>query len=105
MEYIYIHASSAFPVNNSGSTNYWADVVFAVPDLTPPTISSVSPVNGAMNISTGATVSAVFNEALNPSTVTSSTFELRNASGTLIPATVNYTPGTSHCNINSIFCT
>ena len=63
-------------------------------DIIPPTVSSVTPVNGATGVSVSTTVSAIFNEAMNAATINSSTIELRNASNALIAATVSYNAGT-----------
>ncbi|MEP7375512.1 MAG: Ig-like domain-containing protein [Chitinophagaceae bacterium] len=64
------------------------------PDNTPPTVSSVTPVTGATGVPVSTTPSAIFSEAMNAATINSSTFELRNASNTLIAATVSYNAGT-----------
>ena len=64
-------------------------------DITPPTVTSVSPTNNATGVSTGTTVSAIFNEAMDASTINSSTIELRNPSNALITATVSYNAGTN----------
>ena len=63
-------------------------------DITPPTVSSVTPINGATGIAVNSTASAVFNEAMNAATINNSTIELRNSSNTLIAATVSYNAGT-----------
>ena len=63
-------------------------------DITPPTVTSVTPVNGATGIAVNSTASAVFNEAMNAATINNSTIELRNPSNTLIAATVSYNAGT-----------
>ena len=74
---------------NALASNYsWSFTTTAV-DITPPTVSSVSPVSGATGTSVGTTVTANFSEAINASTVTASTFQLRNSANTLITATVN----------------
>jgi Domain of unknown function (DUF4082)/Bacterial Ig-like domain/Concanavalin A-like lectin/glucanases superfamily/Bacterial Ig domain len=65
------------------------------PDATPPTVTSVSPVNAATNVSTASAVSAIFSEAVNASTVSGTTFQLRNPSNTLITATVTYNAATN----------
>jgi hypothetical protein len=60
-------------------------------DVTRPTVVSVSPGNWSITINTGVTVSAVFSEAMNASTINGSTFELRNVfTNALVPATVTY---------------
>ena len=59
-------------------------------DTTAPTVTNVTPAAGATDVPVASTVTATFNEALDPATVTGSTFELRNSGGTLVPATVAY---------------
>lgn len=87
-------AKSIFPNRTYASTNYWVDVIFndaSTPvDTIPPTVGSVSPVNGTTNVATSSAVSAVFSESLAPATVTSATAFLKDASGNTIPATVSY---------------
>lgn len=63
-------------------------------DATPPTVSSVSPVEGATGVSTSTNISATFSEAMDPATLTSSTVTLLEAV-TPVAATVSY-DGTSH---------
>jgi hypothetical protein len=91
---VYTYSSnSAFPTSSFNSSNYWVDAVFtttAAADTTPPTVTSVSPTSGATGVSTGTSITATFSEAMNSSTISSSTFELRNSSSTLVPATVSY---------------
>jgi hypothetical protein len=57
-------------------------------DVTPPTVSTVSPLSGATGVSLTTTVTADFNESINPATVSASTFQLRDASNNLVTATV-----------------
>ncbi|HET6995351.1 MAG TPA: N,N-dimethylformamidase beta subunit family domain-containing protein, partial [Chitinophagaceae bacterium] len=80
----------AFPDQSSQTINYWADVVFIEADIAPPLVSSIVPTSNAMNVNIGSSVQVVFNEPIDLTTVNASTFELRNASNTLIPATVSY---------------
>ena len=67
-----------------------------MPDTTPPTVSSVTPANGATGVATSANVTATFSEAMNPATVTTSTFELRDSANALVPAAVSYNSGDQH---------
>ena len=56
---------------------------------TDPTVVSTIPTNGATGVSASANVQATFSEAMNPSSVTASTFTLvQTSSGTHVPATV-----------------
>lgn len=62
-------------------------------DLTRPTIISVSP--AYLSLDAGTAVSAVFSEAMNPATISTSTFELRNVlTGSIVPAAVVYNAAT-----------
>jgi hypothetical protein len=82
--------TSAFPTGTFQSSNYWVDVVFAPGvDNVPPVVAGVSPLSGATGVGLTAVITATFNEAINAATVTTTTFQLRNASNTLITATVN----------------
>jgi hypothetical protein len=82
--------ASAFPTSSFQSSNYWVDVVFAPGiDNVPPVVAGVSPLNGATGVGLNAVITATFNEAVSAATVTTSTFQLRNASNALITATVN----------------
>ena len=85
-------ATSAYPNQTFGSSNYWVDVVFTngAADGVSPTVTTVSPVNGAVGVPTSSAVTATFSEKMDPTTVTTSNFELRNASNVLVPAVVSY---------------
>ncbi|KKK51728.1 hypothetical protein LCGC14_3112050, partial [marine sediment metagenome] len=65
-------------------------------DTTSPSTDSVSPSPGAVGVGTGATVEVVFDETneMDGSSITGTTFYLKNSSGTTITATLIYTPGT-----------
>lgn len=88
-------AASAFPQSTYNATNYWVDVVFATSgsgstDTVPPTVTAITPANGAAGVAPTAVVTATFSEAIDPATVTTATFELRTGSGALVAATVGY---------------
>ncbi|MGR9107449.1 MAG: DUF4082 domain-containing protein, partial [Gammaproteobacteria bacterium] len=89
--------SSGFPTNTYNSSNYWVDVKFTTataPDTTPPSVTGTTPSNGATGVSVGASISATFSEAVDATTINSSTFQLRDASNTLVPATITYNAAT-----------
>jgi hypothetical protein len=80
-------SASGFPSQSFNATNYWVDVVFTTttgPDTTAPTVTARSPALGATSVATSAAVTATFSEPISPATVSASTFELRDASNTLI---------------------
>ena len=93
-----------FPNLSSGvKVNYWVDVVFSTtvpPDNTPPTVNSVSPVNGAVNVVATANITATFSEAMDPVTISASSFELRDSLSNLVSASVSYNVGTKTAVLN-----
>ena len=86
-----------FPTDNFQTSNYWVDVIFNTeigPDTTPPTIIATAPANGASNVSVGSNVTVTFSEAIDAATINGSSFELRDSSNALVPATVSYNAAT-----------
>jgi hypothetical protein len=63
-------------------------------DTTPPTVSSTSPVNLATNAPINSQLTVTFSEAMDPATITGSTFILQQG-GTPVTGTVSYTNGTA----------
>jgi hypothetical protein len=59
-------------------------------DTSPPTVSGVSPANGASGVSVTSQVTVTFSEAIDPATVSASTIELRDPVNSLVPAMVIY---------------
>ena len=59
-------------------------------DSTPPTVTSVTPADGSVGVGAWTDVTATFAEALDPTTVSSSTFVLRDSAGRAVPAQVSY---------------
>jgi len=73
---------------NHLATNYvWSFSTGPASDTTPPTVASTNPVNGATGVSLSASAAATFSEAVDPSTVTTATFLLKQGS-TSVPGTV-----------------
>ena len=91
---VFLYASaSAFPNQTSQASNYWVDVVFDTEqraDVTAPLVAETSPAAGSTGADHRGSVTASFSEAMNASTITGGTFELRDPAGTLIPGTVTY---------------
>ncbi len=65
------------------------------PDTIPPTVTSRSPAHGATGVNAGASATATFSELMNAGTITSATFQLRDASAAIVPATVSYNAATN----------
>jgi hypothetical protein len=72
-----------------------ADMTASVaPDRYPPSVDSMSPEHGTTGVAAGAVAKATFSEVMNPATISSTTFTLRNAANQLVPATVTYNAAT-----------
>jgi Domain of unknown function (DUF4082)/Bacterial Ig-like domain len=80
------------------SSATWSFTV--APDTIPPTVSSTSPVNLATGVSPIANVTATFSEAMNATTIGSTTFELRDPSNNVVPAVVSYNATTRVATLN-----
>ena len=93
---VFLYGASGFP-SAGGTNNYWVDVVLQTdlgPDTTPPVILSSTPAPNATAVPLSTTVKAVFNEAIDPATLTSATFALRDQAGAAVPASVGWDAGT-----------
>src|SRR6266481_658735 len=63
----------------------------ATPPTTPPTVILVTPANGSTGLcSTTAIISATFSKAMNPATITTSTYTLKGPGGASIAGAVTY---------------
>ena len=81
-----------FPNETYGKENYFVDVVFStgtVTDITAPVVTAVSPLQEATGVNTSLTITADFNEALDPASVTNASVFLMSGSSN-IPGTVTY---------------
>ena len=89
---VYLYGTGGFPTNTFQASNYWVDVVLTTPpaDTTPPTVTGMSPASGVTNVAISAAATVTFSEALNASTVSSSTVFLRDANNAVVPTTVAY---------------
>lgn len=85
---VYTYTTSfSFPNNPGNSANYWVDVIFNTvndPDVTPPSVSFVSPLGGEANVNYNRSISATFNEAIDPASISSSTFQLKDPSNNTV---------------------
>ena len=79
---------------NTSTTTYTANFG-AVSDTTPPTVTGMSPANGAKNVATAAVVTATFSEPMDQATLTTTTVTLvQQGTTTPLPATVSYDEAT-----------
>ena len=70
-----------------------------IPDATPPTVLSVTPTNGATDVSMQTGLTATFSKGMNSTTINATTFELRDVSNNLVPAVVSYNAATHSANL------
>jgi hypothetical protein len=90
-----VHTFEVRAVNSAGivdptpASHTWT-IQLPPPDTSPPTVTSVTPANGASGVATGTTVTAVFSEPMAASTIGTSTLELRTPSNALVAATITY---------------
>ncbi|MBM9498666.1 Ig-like domain-containing protein [Leptospira sp. 201903071] len=73
--------------NALASPFLWTFTTGAGPDLTPPTVSLVTPSNSLSGVGVNTSLSAVFSEFIDCSTLTTASFTLEGASG--VPGTVS----------------
>jgi hypothetical protein len=72
----------------------WSFTTGANPDVTAPTVISTIPVNNATGVAVGTNVTATFSEAMNPLTLTTGTFTLKQGT-TPVSGSVSYTGTTA----------
>jgi hypothetical protein len=91
---VYRAGSTGFPTSSFNAANYWVDVTFSTtppPDVTGPAVVARSPLGGATSVSTATTVTATFDEDVQPGSIS---FGLTGPGNVAVPATTSYTAGT-----------
>ncbi len=91
---VYRFGSDIFPDQTSGADNYWVDPVLATvkpQDLTPPNVTSESPLAGATSVQVTAPVSVVLGESVQPASVS---FSVVDPSDTPVVGTTSYDDST-----------
>ncbi|MGD9723480.1 MAG: DUF4082 domain-containing protein [Pirellulales bacterium] len=94
---VYAYGPASFPTQSFQSTSYWVDVVFSTTapvDTTVPTVVGFSPTSGATNVATSSTVTVTFSEAMDASTINSTTVRLLDGA-TPVVASVSYNAATN----------
>ena len=86
---------------NAIASNYtWSFTTAAAADVTAPTVLTVAPANSATSIAVNSNVSATFSEAMNSSTITSTTYTLKQGT-TSVAGSVSYSGTTATFNPTS----
>jgi hypothetical protein len=93
----YAASERVFPDQTWASSNYFVDPIVKMPSEPnhTPTVSSQSPLSGATGVGTGSAVTATFSKPLDPTTVNSTNFTLKDAANNTIAATVTYDDATN----------
>lgn len=85
------HAFYVKARDNAGATDLTpVEITFEV-DATPPSVSFTTPKHNASGVAVNSAIAAVFTEPLDGSTLISSTFEIKDGSGTPVPGIIDYT--------------
>jgi len=76
----------------------WSFTTGTTPDTTAPTVSSTVPANAATGVAVNANITATFSEAMNPLTITTATFTLKQ--GTTVVSGAVTSPSTTTATFN-----
>ncbi|MFO0698579.1 MAG: Ig-like domain-containing protein [Nitrospira sp.] len=76
--------------NHLISAYSWSFTTGTAPDTTPPTVIATTPANGATGVATNTTVTATFSEVMDATTITATTFTVKDAKGNPVTGTVSY---------------
>ena len=84
--------AGSYPSSSFNAANYWIDVAYF--DQTTPQVTSVTPTNGATGIIRGEYTTATFDQDLDASSLTPSTFLLKDSANNAVDGTVAYNSAT-----------
>jgi hypothetical protein len=88
--------ASAYPIGSFNANNYWVDTVYvSTPGAAAPLVTSQYPGADATAVTVSDAVTATFDKRLDPATVTTNTFIVKNAQGEVVPGSVGYDQDTS----------
>ncbi len=86
----------AYPGGKALAKNYlWTFTTGATPDTTAPRVTSTTPADLATGVQTNSTVTATFSEAMNPATITTTTFTLTGPGATPVTGTATNNAATN----------
>ncbi len=102
---VYKYGPSSFPDQAWNATNYWVDAVFesGVPiDHRPPRVASTTPAAGLSGFPTNGSVTATFDEPVEPLTVNAGSITLSDGAGNPVPADVTYDPASRKATLRPL---
>jgi Bacterial Ig-like domain len=85
--------------NRLAADSAWSFTTVAA-DTTPPTVTATTPVSAATGISRTANITVTFSEAMNSTSINTSTIELRAPGGAVVPAVVTYSATNRRATLN-----
>jgi len=95
-----VHTLTVRATDSAGNVDPTPATLTWTVDIVAPTVASTVPTSNGNNVPPIATVVANFSEALNPATITNSTFTVRKKQGgSLVTATVTYDPSTNRATL------
>ena len=80
--------TGSFPSSSFNSANYWIDVSFF--DDTAPAVTSTSPLDDATGVDLGNPVTATFDQSMDATTLTSSTFTVKDPENNTVAGSLSY---------------
>jgi ketosteroid isomerase-like protein len=82
-----------------------ANFVWTFTTAAPPTVVSTIPVNGATAVAVNTPISATFSEAMDPATITATTFTVAGPGATSVGGTVSYSGSTARFTPTTVLAT
>lgn len=76
--------------NALASATLWSFMTGSLTDTIAPTVSAVNPKSGVSGVATNTAVNATFNEAMNPATMSTTSFTLTGPLSVLVPGTISH---------------
>ncbi|MBI1759636.1 MAG: DUF4082 domain-containing protein [Actinobacteria bacterium] len=99
---VYRYGAGGFPSSSYNAANYWVDVLWTnslTGDNTPPSVTGSGPAAGTSGVPLTPSVTATFNEPLDPATVQ---FTLADGGGAKISSTVSYDSATNTATMTPV---
>ncbi|HEY8886682.1 MAG TPA: DUF4082 domain-containing protein [Candidatus Microsaccharimonas sp.] len=87
--------SSGYPTGSFNATNYWVDVSYiGSTSASGPAVSAHTPLSNATNVPVTDAVTTTLDQPLDPATIGSNSFVVKDSNNTTIPGTITYDTST-----------
>lgn len=84
---VFRYGDASFPTDSFNNANYWVDAVFSPTSVPVPRVTSTTPADGATGVVPSAPITAGFNWAVTPSTVS---FTVKDSQGQSVAGSTSY---------------